>query len=95
MEAIRPDGLKSECRNAEMIRHSLIIDAHNREIITCGRSPTWHQRIRICDIVQEALEARFGRVCVIPAAETLSDACIARGKPHLGRKTEIQTLLHV
>ncbi len=68
------DGFEFTCWNGEIIRGAFIIDAHDREIIS------WRAVVNagisgsdICDIMLEAVEARFGSYRTSHPIEMLSD----------------------
>ncbi len=77
-------GIQFTCWNGEIIRGTFIIDAHDREIIS------WRAVVNagisgsdICDIMLEAVEARFGSYRTSHPIEMLSDNGSVRDSVYL------------
>ena len=80
------DGLEFTCWNGDVIRAAFLIDAHDREIISwravanAGISGS-----DVCDMLLEAVEARFGEYRAPEVIEVLSD----NGSSYTARQTRI------
>lgn len=77
------DGFEIGCDNAQRVRIAFALDCCDREAISWAATSAGINAALVCDVMVEAVEARFGDALPVTPIEWLSD----NGSPYVARDT--------